>query len=979
MNIFTLLKTSKILQITSILLASYSWTNAQIYTPLTPHSIPYLSLTPDNMTNFSGLKEAYNIKDEDNDNVTIQINGSQNVEVKASNDIHFDGEWLVEPNASGNFYAHIEDPMFDLVWFTPNSSPGFVPRYEKLELGLQFKDEINQAIENYILSSNNNPKLNPFNPEDIEVKAEFSHGLLAGGSQHGYPQPPFWYTPQKVYGFYYKEFERDLSDSDPNEWSWNALEMTDQVNSKYNFRIRFAPPEYGLWKCKVSVTVNGYPLMEAKEFTFTCAYSTNHGYMKIGPNKRYFTIDDETYVPAGKNFPSPETDYNSWDDWTSYNGSNPLVYNDHRFNPGNFINHQNALKKYSETGGQFFRMMLFGSAFEIEHEHLNNYYDRMNSSWELDRFLETLKTNDLLMELNLQYTSSFQELEGNDVIYNWTSNYDHPVDPSNPPDTWGGDCMHCVQCQKKDDVGYCYHTELGLAEPYEFFVDADAKEYYKRRLRYIVSRWGYSTNITIFEMVNEISGIDINKGYYKYSPGDGCELIITDTLGVYQTSEINGQPLPGVSSVPAAISQWHHEMGGFLKTDQHFSQLTAVSYLLGGPDFSGGDASFYSDNIDVRTYNPYYGSLSGWETDVQRMYTDREIIDAIGAVSGIQPKPLYFAETGDGEYNECDNGISFMKKLWKPFFTGASGAGNTWYYRYQLDKNQKIEVFQDFVDGINFASINADWRPQKDVWSNNQVSMFALVSDEDNKRAIGVIDNKTVNYFTLGIPGTNCKNIDNKEGIDDELEAALNLEHHIVFDRIKLKHMGGNSIWNLRPWYVIQWVNVHSGQTQPGGGVLQRPNLAGKLVLEFPELKGNLNRHMVAFKVNRLGAPSFITAQDSLVIHQEEALIIADLAMPLDTLSEITITDWSLSNNKLVKVELMVSPNPASNYCEVSFSGELSKDATLVVYDSKAVIIYSSRMEASIKKINLESFSKGSYLVSLISNNKYYVQKLIIE
>jgi len=980
----------KILQIICVFLASYSWINAQTYTPLTPHSIPYVSLTPNNMTNFSGLKEGYNIKDEDNDNVTIHINGNQNVEVKASHDIHFDGEWLVEPNANGNFYAHIEDPMFDLVWFTPNNTPGFVPRYEKLELGLQFKDEINQAIENYILPPHYAAELNPFNPEDIEIKAEFERIDPTNGQPYGGSN-----DYAKVYGFYYKEFEQNLSDPDPNNWSWNAMEMIDQVNSKYNFRIRFAPPEYGTWRCKVTATVNGYPLMEAKEFTFFCAYSTNHGYMKIGPNKRYFTIDGETYVPAGKNIPAPEVDYNHWQDWVNNNGSSPLAYEDGHFTPGYFRNYQNSLVKYKDTGGEYFRMIFFGGSYEIEHERINNYYSRMNNAWEMDRLMETVKNKELLMELNLKYHAALIEPYGDDFRFNWTSGFETPVDPSNPAIPW--ECPTCLQCQWDNDTGSCYHTDLGLENPYEYLIDPTAKKMSKWRMRYIMSRWGYAPEITIVELFSETPNINA-ENYMVYQNG-GCRNA-TLAYGIngnspYTTDIVDGQPL--ATPLPIMLSEWHDEMGAFLKNDQYFPHLTGASYTLGGPALDRGDRSYHHESIDVACYSQYNGQFNnGHKTanasrfgEIDRYHTYGSgkggYVYFNGVVTPPLDKPIVFSEIGATEFEFCDNNITFIKDLWLSFFTGASNSGFNWVYRYNLSTNQMIGDFKQFIEGINFAGNQPQdkWFPIRDEYKKTYggkkgpiVEMYALISNEANRRAIGVIDNTTVNHYTMST-GAPCNEIFGSNTAPEAPEAPLDQARIIFPPSNPLKKINLYGMGNYIK-YRIDYYSIPSGAwlafEEKRSGLLN-----GQLVLEFPTLFNYETRSMVGFKVRKVGEPSFITAADNNPTYEEEQEIaVANVLInqaTADTVNKVKQTPWKLSNKEI----LTAHPNPASNFCEIFYSGEITKNTQLLVTNVNGELVKTLQITTNIDRIDLSNIASGSYLLTIISNTNTYVTKLIVK
>ena len=156
------------------------------------------------------------IKDEGNDSQVVTMNLGSQIEWKAGEEIFLDGEVNLAPSSNGEFYAHIQRSEFEQAWFEPNATPGEVRQYEKLEIGVRMNSEIRQGIKNYI-DTLPGDLINPFNPEDISVEANFT------------PDPsndPSVLTNQpkyKVYGFYYKEFERDISDADAHNWDWNDV------------------------------------------------------------------------------------------------------------------------------------------------------------------------------------------------------------------------------------------------------------------------------------------------------------------------------------------------------------------------------------------------------------------------------------------------------------------------------------------------------------------------------------------------------------------------------------------------------------------------------------------------------------------------------------------------------------------------------------------------------------------------------------
>jgi len=94
---------------------------------------------------------------------------------------------------------------------------------------------------------------NPFDPEQIDLWAEFTA-----------PTGKTW----KTWGFY-------------NPSSWSHLWM-----------IRFAPTEKGTWKYVVKVR-DKEGTAQDKTRTFAATDSPHHGFVKIAPNRRYLRYDDD--------------------------------------------------------------------------------------------------------------------------------------------------------------------------------------------------------------------------------------------------------------------------------------------------------------------------------------------------------------------------------------------------------------------------------------------------------------------------------------------------------------------------------------------------------------------------------------------------------------------------------------------------------------------------------------------------------------
>lgn len=110
--------------------------------------------------------------------------------------------------------------------------------YEKFELGIDLKAAYS----------------NPFNPDEIDMQAEFTS-----------PSGRKW----NIWGFY-------------NPSSWASLWM-----------VRFSPTEKGTWRYVVSVT-DSEGTGKSRAGTFTAIASPHYGFVKIAPNQRYLRYDDGT-------------------------------------------------------------------------------------------------------------------------------------------------------------------------------------------------------------------------------------------------------------------------------------------------------------------------------------------------------------------------------------------------------------------------------------------------------------------------------------------------------------------------------------------------------------------------------------------------------------------------------------------------------------------------------------------------------------
>lgn len=93
----------------------------------------------------------------------------------------------------------------------------------------------------------------------------------------------------------FRDVSENLNSADPNAY-------LKTVNTAYNWRVRFAPPEIGTWTYKVYARA-GINLDSSAIYSFTVTSSSNKGYIGVDTNHRYFRYRDngEVFIPLGLN------------------------------------------------------------------------------------------------------------------------------------------------------------------------------------------------------------------------------------------------------------------------------------------------------------------------------------------------------------------------------------------------------------------------------------------------------------------------------------------------------------------------------------------------------------------------------------------------------------------------------------------------------------------------------------------------------
>jgi len=249
----------------------------------------------------------------------------------------------------------------------------------------------------------------------------------------------------RVPGFYYQPYQRSR-DEDGGELLTPSGPPV--------FKVRFAWGEVGDYRYDTSLCVDGRTRSLASGAS-TVAPAASPGYVRRSRRApRYFEFDSGApYFAIGQNMCYPDEsgtyDYDRW------------------------------MPKLSANGGNYLRLWLINEWNDLGLEHLPQQADDdselgrydQQAAWRIDHILDLADGQGISV---LMCIDSFNSLLTGELYSEWERS---PYNAAN-----GGPC----------------------AQPQDFFTNPQARELFRRRLRYLVARWGYSTSVLAWEFWNEV-------------------------------------------------------------------------------------------------------------------------------------------------------------------------------------------------------------------------------------------------------------------------------------------------------------------------------------------------------------------------------------------------------------------------------------------------------------------------------------------
>lgn len=867
----------------------------------------------------------------DSGNDPREIISGEGITIKPGTDISVTG--------SGSVHLLI-DNTYDLEWFHPiANTPATVLKNDYLEVGIRLPDTLEQMITRFV-SNLQGEKINPYDPEQLDIKAEFY--LKENG---------LWVLKGKTYGFYYQDFERNAQD-----WS--------EIPTDHRMRIRYTPEQEGEWKCIIGFRVNEGNPHYAHHFYFEVTNSNLPGFLKVGNNKRYLTQNGQPYFPVGQNFPQP---FSLADlDATWQYGTQRTMY------PESYLKFYEEIETFSNAGGNYIRTLLTPESYEIEFEGLNNYSNRLSNAWEMDHLLEVLKDENVRMHLNLMVHYPLLSVHPyGGRMWDWTAN-DHPIYSTFP----GNGCV------MPNDSGYCYSSELNILNPRDFLTEQDVRENFKKKLRYIISRWGYSPNIGGFELISEFNSLWNNVTFED--PPD-CRAKAADGLKHYRDN---------LDNIPAKVADFNIDMAEYIKDELVHNQHILNACYAGTPNIDDGDDTWLSDKFDLISFNHYQGAPDKYKRMSHvyyNSYNNQQLADYY------IDKPIINSEAGIGD-DRCDRETSWMKTVLLSPFTGFTGAF-PWYNSNSqfvstnpgdpYDPTRRDELWQlfgfvkDFMAPYHLDAEN--WRPGFYEHPDQYFDVLYL-SNPDKSEIIGAIHNRTWNFYTqrdLSMVDSRCELTPFQlQSFPSQYQTSQNITSSVY---------GPGIIYGTLPdvTYQVEYFDPFQGTSLgvlPWDSELDGTNYFPTLDFGYPFLTADSTRPILYFKATALQSSQMALSDNPLGTMSDEQTqahidrwLLSESYRKLEKLDDplqLPSTDTTVQEDRLYGTARL-HPNPTSKNCVVEVTGDSYN--RWVLKTTTGAIVKKGAVHSSIFEVELADVVSGIYLFKLFNekNNTQTTFKIV--
>ncbi len=443
---------------------------------------------------------------------------------------------------------------------------------------------------------------NPYDPEEIAVDA-----IITTPSGAVEVVPAFWYVPCSN-----RVVAREEPVRNPDE-DVLTVESISANRDGAVWMLRYTPREEGSYSYQL---VARTPVASARDDrSFEVSGAVGRGFVRVSKqDSRYFELDDGSFFfPVGQNTA-----------WPNDLGS---------------VHFQSLLANMRHAGANWARLWLTpyfkGTTVEWSRKHphyhgLGFYSEEI--AWKLDQMLEEAERRDIRVmwcllqhgPFSTQHNSAWRE---------------------NP-----------------------YNKEAGgfLDKPEQFFTHERARAMFRRLLRYLIARYGYSTHLFAWEFWNEVD--------------------LTDRFS------------------PSVVLAWHNEMGNYVKQLDPTGRLVTTSYIR-----TWDNDAFALASQDFAQVHLYYGDAIEYAErpvdDLRRQFGKPVLIGEYGRGH----KEDYFHAGPNAVWPVDPDGLHVHNSLWAGLFSGSAGTAMNWWWDKYIHKNNLYYHFTGisrFVEGEDLRRWN---------------------------------------------------------------------------------------------------------------------------------------------------------------------------------------------------------------------------------------------------------------------------------
>lgn len=637
---------------------------------------------------------------------------------------------------------------------------------------------------------------NPYDPDIISIKAAFIS-----------PEDSVMYAE----AFYYEdyEFQKNIVGSNPNYY----YEAVSDSLLNVGWRIRFTPTSTGIWRFRIIARdstdlMTQMPNNGTRYYTFSCTSVDDGDGFISKANSRYLKRDVvkngvrqfRSFFPIG-----PNIAWYSCRDYGTF--KRPLGIYEYEKYIDSLSGNANYMRIWIN---RYQYLSLYGPEYTHRDSSGNPvvYFDKtinQKDSAELDH----------IITYALQHGISIMPCIFTYGDFTGVNNME-PSDPS----VWENNP---------------YSSLPDMDGPCDFFRNKWARKVTKQLIRYIVSRWGYATNIMAWELWNEIDNVFHMCESYKHIEQD-------------------------------AIA-WHEEMTYYIKSIDTYNHCITTS--MASANLYPYLFSSVFTNLDfVQQHN--YQSIQNAESRKQFSYI---LLNKTNGVHSQYPsKPFFMGEFGFDQtvppsYASKDPyGIDLHNSLWSSLFSSSIGPASFWWWQY-IDSKRLYNRFKPILNFCeNLPILSETFTGHQTgtivgnslVFDNNIENYYIINSTEDT--IFGWCQDTSFAYQSLRWL------TDSSHWISTDWGPALMFDENGVFDPSgyvytmnpsKKPQPSSNSnvitITNINhpvgTRYTVKWYSAESGQVYyylaPYAYVQQNASGEKYISFTFPSFIRNISQHSI--------------------------------------------------------------------------------------------------------------------------------------